>query len=157
MGRVVSTYVAPEAPWHHNGPTNIRADRYTPDGRSFKRMSRFFAEHGSISNAIKKGLPFAQAVSQAENSPIEEIEITQAIKNADIAIVPHPFPGLRAGNTVVLLDPVGAMTEKLYMMHEAGEDIGNLLHTGHISLGVEKQGMKCSPGVVPVGCRWKLT
>lgn len=156
-GEIMASYIAPEAPWHNNGPTNIRADRYTADGRSFKKMSRFYAEHGSIKSALSKGIKLPQCISEIEMGGFEEIEVTQAIKNADMSIIPHPFLSLSAGDSVIILNPVGDLMESLLVIHESGESISDIINDGYIKLGSEIKNLRSPVGVTPINFSWKLS
>lgn len=154
-GKVVSAYCAPEAPWHYNGPTNIKSDYYK-DGKGFQYKRQFIAEHGSVKNAITKGMSRAQALDELALSPMVSVEITQSIKNADMSIIPHPFSSKAPGNTIILIDPVSYMCEKLCAMHESGESVLELLNEGYITLGSNVKRF-CPMGVNPISVKWKLT
>lgn len=154
-GKVVSAYSAPDAPWHYNGPTNIKADSYK-DGKAFHNKRQFLIEHGSVKNAIAKGMSREQALDELALSPLVSVEITQAVKNADMNIIPHPFLSKSPGNTVVLIDPVSVMCEKLCVLHECGESVLELLHDGYITLGAKVN--RFGPtGVDAISVKWKLT
>ena len=155
LGRIVSSYVAPEAPWHYNGPTDIRALFYR-DGKSFQHKKKFLIEHGSLENAVKKGISYEKAIDDMFLSPMVDVEITQSIKNADFGIIPHPFGSRSKDNTVVLIDPVSNLCEKLCILHESGESIATLLHGGHLMLGDEVNRAR-PQGVKTYSCKWKKT
>lgn len=158
IGNVSRIYVAPEAPWHHNGPTNIQAQRYDAQGRGYRKVRRLFAEHGSIKAARAAGLSLAQIAARLADDPLEEMEITQAIKQADMPLLPHPFIGNDlTGKTIILLDPVSPFVERLFRLHEVGESISELLHTGDIKFANTALPRSGPPGVVCVAPRWKLT
>lgn len=154
-GQVVSAYCAPEAPWHYNGPTSVKAVSYR-NGKSFQNKRQFFAEHGSIKEAIRKGMTGEQATDELAISPLVEVEITQAIKNSDMALIPHPFVSKAPGNTIILIDPVSLMCEKLCSIHESGESVLEILNSDYITIG-SKVDRFCPPGVDPVSVKWKLT
>lgn len=127
-GNIVATYVAPEAPWHYNGPTDIRAERYTYDRRGYRTMNEFIAEHGSIKNAVIAGMPMEQAILEYKNARLIDTEITQSIKNADMDLIPHPFVSNNlTGKTVIMLDPVGDLCNKLCAFHDSGESVSEIL------------------------------
>ena len=42
-----------------------------------------------------------------------EQEVTQEIKNADMGLIPHPFGGVPAGHTVVMLDPMSDIIKNI--------------------------------------------
>jgi len=158
IGKISRTYVAPDAPWHNNGPTNIRAKHYDVQGRGYRKVKRLLAEHGSIKAAKAAGLSLAQIAARLADDPLEEIEITQAIKQADMPLLPHPFLGNDlTGKTIVLLDPVSPFVERLFRLHEAGESVSDLLHSEDIKFANTALPRSGPPGVLCVAPRWKLT
>ena len=154
-GKVVSAYAAPEAPWHNNGPTDIRADYYTPEGRGYRRIKQFFTEHGSVKAALAQGLSREQVADLIHNSPLVDIEITQAIKNADMGLIPHPFGTVPVGHTVVLLDPVSPLMGKLAYLCEGGESICELLHAGDLIVTNTEVNRFRLSGVITTACRFR--
>lgn len=156
-GEIVSTYSAPEAPWHYNGPTNIIADYKSPDGKSYKLVTEFREEHGSLKAACAKGMTMEEACASLIASKYTLIELTQDIKNADMNLIPHPFVSRKPENTIILLNPVGKIVEQLFRIQDSGESVCNLLHDGHIVIGSVLPNIKCPPGVHPISARWKLT
>lgn len=157
LGNVLATYVAPEAPWHYNGPTDIRAERYSSDRRGYRKVKQFFAEHGNIQSARQSGMTRDQIAQAIANSPMVEIELTQDIKNADMPLIPHPFCTLGAGESVVLIDPVSTFVVRACRLHDGGESICDLLHSGEIVFGNTDLPRNKPPGVLAVAPRWKLT
>lgn len=155
QGNVVSSYVAPEAPWHNNGPTDIRADYYTSDGRGYRKIKEFFAEHGSIKEALSRGLTRQQIANLIRDSKMVDVEITQKIKNADMRLLPHPFLKIPASHTVVLLDPVSSLMESLLYLHESGESVGELLHDGNLIVSNNEVTRSCPRGVMACTAIWK--
>ena len=153
-GKVVNAYAAPEAPWHNNGPTDIRADYYEA-GRGYRKIKQFFAEHGSVKAALAKGLSREQIADSIHNSPLIEVEITQAIKNADMNLIPHPFGVVPAGHTVVLLDPVSPLMGKLACLCEGGESICELLHSGDLIVTNTEVSRIRPSGVITTACRFR--
>ena len=154
-GKVVSAYAAPEAPWHNNGPTDIRADYYTPEGRGYRRIKQFFTEHGSVKAALAQGLSREQVADLIHNSPLVDIEITQAIKNADMGLIPHPFGTVPVGHTVVLLDPVSLLMGQLACLCEGGESICELLHSGDLIVTNTEVNRVRPQGVLTTTCRFR--
>jgi len=142
LGNVRSLYAAPEAPWHYNGFTDIRANRKDKvSGRSWKEVPQIIAELNDANltkqEAVRLGLySKIEIADRIANDEQVEIEITQAIKQADMPIVPHPFIGhdLRS-STIVILDPVSPTTEKLLTLHDDGENINELIHEGKVTFG----------------------
>ena len=94
-------------------------------------------------------------------APIEIYEITQAVKQADMPLIPHPFGGDLTGKTIVLIDPVSRMCEQLLRMHgefaSSPESIGMLLHRDYLRVGNTPLARNAPPGVMPVAAAWRLT
>lgn len=132
-GDIIRTYAAPEAPWHYSGPTDIRAEFYDDQGRGFRSVRD------------TSGLPFTREQARLDPAKLElymsELsraprifeEITQEIKNADMALIPAPMVAT-PDSTVVLLDPVSPLLEGLAALSEQDEDtsVCEMIHKGDI-------------------------
>lgn len=128
LGVIRAAYSAEEAPWHYNGPTDIRAHIYDEKGVGFQKT--------------KNGL----------------VEVSQIVKNRDMEIIPHPFVfNNPEGLSVVLLDPVSPLMEGLATMNESGEGVLHLLHDGELILSNNPINRHAPPGVQVVNARWKLS
>ena len=80
-----------------------------------------------------------------------EMEITQAIKNADMPSTPHPFLGNDLRNyEIVMLDPVSATTEKLLSLHNDGENVSELIYSGKLTFGNTPLARTTPSGVIAV-------
>jgi len=157
-GAILATWTAPDPPWANNGPTIIRPDFVDAGGRGFRRrrvMPFTWAE--AKDDLVKR----AQFADQLANAPIEVYEITQAVKQADMPLIPHPFGGDLTGKTIVLIDPVSQMCERLLRMHEefasANDSIGGLLHGDYLRMSNTPLTRAKPPGVMAVAANWKLT
>jgi hypothetical protein len=143
-GKIIGSYVAEDPPWANNGPTDIRPDYIDATGRKYK------IDRSGVRAALRKAL---EEGTSAVNIQAQAVEITQALKQADMPIFPHPFPDIDpATQEAVLLDPVGDKAELLHNLLLAGEDISQLLK--HIRLGDQLDAI-APPGVVIR--RWELT
>lgn len=150
-GVIESIYSAPEAPWHNNGPTDIRADYYDASGRGW-RWQDVRETEWVWSGEAQDYVPRIHVVGR------EQIEITQAIKQADMQLLPHPFVGNDlTGKTVVLLDPVADLTWQLAEMHAQGVSPNDLLHDDYLRIDNTALNRAGPPGVMVVPARWKLT
>lgn len=146
-GKVVATYTAPEAPWHNNGPTRIGADFVNDKGVAFQRIK-------PVIFSIARGLKIEpDAMLERLAEPNRAIELTQAIKNADMNLIPHPFVRSRKITperyAVVLLDPVDSLMVKLAELDSYGapENTATLLHAGKIKFGNDRLKRAGPPGV----------
>lgn len=153
-GAVKRVWSAPDAPWHYNGPTDIRPQRTdSVSGRKYRLMHPLSAEFGSL-GAARKALSPSQFLARTEE-PQVEVEITQAMKQSDMALIPHPF--VADSGTIVLLDPVSPVVGKLFDLHENRIHIGDLLREGYVSIDNIALPRSGPPGVMVVGPKWKLT
>ncbi|KKK84650.1 hypothetical protein LCGC14_2781230, partial [marine sediment metagenome] len=148
IGKVESIYVAPDPPWANNGPTDIRAN-FDRSGKSFKLVKNFPARPNNPTQA-------EAWIDAVKNAPLEEVEITQAVKQADMLLIPHPFLGNDlTDKKVVLLDPVGAFCYQCLELHEAGESISELLFGGYIEINNTPLDCVVPPGVIACQAKWK--
>ena len=158
-GKVEAVYNSTEAPWHYNGPTNIKGYVKT-DGKKYrtrKDMSAIPFTLLEAQNDIGKLQDYTTAYKEA---PLIEEEITQEIKQADMGLIPHPFMGNDlTGKTVVMLDPVSDLNHKLSEMCDNHDefDLNGLLHDGHIKIsntGLTRSG---PAGILIPSFSWKKT
>lgn len=153
-GNVLHTYVAEDPPWANNGPTDIRADFYL-NGRAYKRRRAM-----ALARSLLRGTPAQRTayIAAWRAADFEDVEITQAMKRADMPLIPHPFQAAMAGvAAVVLLDPVGAPNELLHQLHRAGESLPELLHGGYINVRNQPLDATVPPGTLAVPWNWKAT
>lgn len=156
-GKAESISVAPEASWHYNGHTDIRATRKdNVSGRSWKEVPQIISDLNDANltrqEAVRLGVYTRDVIiDRLLSDNIVEMEITQSIKQADMNIIPHPytFNNLR-GKTVVMLDPVSPLTEKLLYMHESGEDVLQLIEGEKITFGNTALNRAMPSGVMAV-------
>jgi len=149
LGNVRATYTAPEPPWAYNGPTDIRADYYR-DGKGFQRPRLTAQQCLDLRDPAKRGAVMAGLASAAD------VEITHAIKNADMPLVPHPFLANNlTGLSVVMLDALGTFGSQMADLHAAGESIALLIHEGRFAISNVPLAIASAPGVMPVRCSWK--
>lgn len=112
-GEIVATYFADVPPWGYNGPTDIRACKKCPiTGTKYRK--------------VMKKRTLEQIMDGAEVE-YEYEPITQKIKNADMALIPHPFGDLAKDETIVLLDPMDDRIRRLTEYQNAGGDIAEFL------------------------------
>jgi hypothetical protein len=153
LGKVESTWTAEDPPWANNGPTDIHVDYFDEQGRGWQRRKRR-PNMAALKNPELRDEELARLVPEPDL-----IEVTQAVKHADMPLIPHPFVfgNDLTGKTVVLLDPVGQVTERLRRIHRGGESAADLLHDGYITVGNSPIARAGPPGVMPVAVSWKLT
>lgn len=158
-GTLGQCYCAPDAPWHYNGPTIIRADRYDSNGKSYKRVPLDVAEELDgkiISTPMRiKQIEKTFNIESVLHTKYEEIEITQKYKNKDMQLIPHPFSGDLTGKTIIMIDPVSKLAEQLQSLRQQGGDVIELLNDGRVMLENTPLQRNGPPGVMIVSARWK--
>lgn len=161
-GKIESLSVSPEAPWHYNGKTNIQANRKDKvSGRSWRNCCRTqlekFENQVDVKTLLMNPATRQQGLDILADKKPYEIEITQAVKQADMPDIPHTFGGDLTGKTVVLLDPVSPIIEQLFHLYETGEDVNELIHDGYLTYGNSQIARVTPKGVVCVDLAWKNT
>lgn len=164
---ILGVDVAEAPPWVYNGPTSVLYNRIAPDGRKYQNVRQIIAEHGSIAGARSAGLSRRDAARRLREDPLVEREITQAIKNADMPLIPTPFRGRWAmpgsgavipATKTLLLDPVSPLMEELLAVHkisEPGEMVSDLLKAGDLIITPGALPRFGPPGVDVVAFNWR--
>ena len=151
-GNVIATYAAADPPWANNGPTDIRAVAIDEQGRLFK-LERPKINRAALADPSTRASELAKLYAKPQL-----VEITQAVKQADMTLIPHPFQGNDlTGKTVVLMDPVSPFCEWFLSLQESGEPAASLLHEDYVRLDNVPLSRASPPGVVAVAARWRLT
>jgi len=165
LGKILFTYVAEDPPWANNGPTNIRAD-FKRNGKGYQRhielpdgttiSSKSPALRRIENPRINRKGDRDQWIEAIRNPKIRDVEVTQEIKNADMGLIPHPFLGNNLTDiTIVMIDPVGSITDELHILHGAGEDISGILRNNLRISNSQISGVASPPGVMPITANWK--
>lgn len=135
LGNPQGIYIAPEAPFHYNGKTDIRA-KYYRNGKGYKQEKEsivYMRENGITNDILVNDEVIRNQVLSMTKKV--EVEITQDIKNADKNEIPHPFVNPLVANTIVMLDPVSDVTIKLFELHELGVDVGKMIRDKKVTFG----------------------
>lgn len=130
LSNIIGYSIAPDPIWAYNGPTNIVPTAYV-EGVPFQ--DRIILPHNTRAALNNPTMMAENQAAKSDSNNIVRIEITQAVKNADKNIMPHPFGSVPPGASVIMLDPVSALVEGINDAREAGENIGSLLMDGYIS------------------------
>lgn len=160
-GNIEGVSVAPDPTWAYHGPTDIRAehvDRVT--GRKYRRQR--ILPNGMTLREAKLQAPaiYRQFQTGQIDASIELIEITQAYKNQDKDIAPHPwYLNNNSGKQVVLLDPVSAIASRLADIadDEGAREVRELIQGDYLVVDNSDNGRNSAAGVMPVNFRWKNT
>jgi hypothetical protein len=157
-GNLRGISVAPDPPWAYHGPTWIVADYHRVVGKKLIGFQRRLVVPEDKSALLSGELQW------------EEVEVTQALKNADMDIMPHPF-GEEPGIRVVMLDPACEIVARLAALHDVvtndpvrgGVDsfeaspVGYLLHEGYITVDAEPLDVRTPKGIMTVAPKLKRT
>lgn len=136
QGKILATYIADSPPWAYNGPTDISPDVVEMEGGRIVKKKKVIDQTRRPQHPKDGGDPEAYVAWLASPS-LKLVEIDHSIKNADMNLIPHPFPHIAQGEKVVLLEPSGKMIEQLTALKEAGENISELITEGYILIGDE--------------------
>lgn len=141
-GDIVSHYSADTPPWAYNGPTDIRATHKCPiSGKKF--------------NYIRKKTSLKDVMNGKKIEYMER-EITHDVKNADMGLIPHPFGEVPDGHTVVLLDPMSDLTQRMIeYQNSGGDELSEAIHKGHIKIDNSNIKRCCPKSVKPCKFKWK--
>ena len=159
--QIVRVDVAQDPPWIYNGPNRINPHkiRYGSNGRNYYREREIIATHGSISAAIRAGVPRQVAINRLGTDQMVEVEITRAFKNRDMNVIPSPFSRKQdPSNVIVMLDPVSPLMERLLGVHEAGDPdmtVSGLLRQDYIRIGNTSLPRVTPSGVIAVNASWR--
>ncbi len=162
LNNIIAMYIAPEAPWHYNGPTDIRATRRDEQtGHTFhivKDLSRLPESFRAAraSKKIARIRAFQEALAAA---PMLEEELTQQVKNADMNLIRHPFVSLPAGSRIIMLDPVSSLMEQFTpeLLASNGDSLGELLTQGYVQFGNAPLVRATPSGVQAFSLKWRNT
>ena len=153
-GEVESVYVAADPPWAYNGPTDIAATHRTPDGTPMQRRLRMPPTPFDQMTPAQAEAWLAQVVDDR----FEVVPVDQALKQADMPDIPHPFMGNDlTGKSIVLIDPVSDLCANLAERHARGQDINALLHEGQLVIDNVEVARATPPGVLAHPVKWKNT
>jgi len=157
-GKIESTYIAEDPPWANNGPRRINPHKtFTKkNGKKYLKRTKRPWSHAEVKADKVK---FRENMDAIKNPIIEEVEITQAIKNAGMPDIPHPFMSHNpVTHTVVLLDPCSQLCDDLHMLAKEGDEgvteVSEIINVGHIKIDNNPiSGLITPPGVKGVKMR----
>ncbi len=160
-GAIRHIEVANDPPWAYHGPTDIAATYYE-NGKAFKRIT--LIDGIPIGQAMKNRAAMQKIVAGQAQITQQIIEITEAYKDSDIGVIPHPWANPNgadvSGATIVLLEPGTKIMQAFADACDAGEarEIKNLIVEDYINIGNVDLGVPDSPpGVIVARAQWKLT
>lgn len=154
-GAVKRTWIAVDPPWANNGPTNIRAT-HRRDGKSYRAVRRM-PPRPAEARLMPQWAAECAALA-ADPKAVDIIEITQAVKQADMPLIPHPFDGNNlTGERIVMVDPCSPILAQCAILREQGIDLAEMLHSGMLFLDPDAKGLDRAgpPGVDILGLSWR--
>lgn len=171
-GQIKRMYISEDGPWHDYGPTNCKAQRYDKQGRGWRHQRVYNAEmieERFYLSELKAKVSAGGVLTQNEidrirdlgiaesRASLQEIEITQSVKQADMSLIQHPFMGVvEPGNTVVLLDPVSDFNHLMTQAHKVDEhDLAELFSIGALKITNTELSRSGPLGVPIVDFGWK--
>lgn len=159
-GKIETMKVAEDPIWIYNGPTKVTADSYGKGGEQFIKQfilppSLQIRPNENASDLVKQ--TYMIELADFHLTPeFELVELTPAMKNVDMNIIPHPYLNNDlTGKTVVMIDPISLMAEKLMALHRQGEAVNDLFHDGFITLGQDHIERGGPQGLMVVSAGWK--
>jgi hypothetical protein len=161
VGKIVHLWIAADPPWGYNGPTSLVWDvREFATGKNFRLVPRtqMTLAEAKRSPALMRDYLDEHTAARVANE-FTLVEITQAMKQADMPLIPHPFQGTDlTGLTVVMMDPMSPLGEKIEHLRDSGEMLADELFRGdYLRFGNTGLSRAAPPGVMPVDVRWRLT
>ena len=165
-GEIIATSIAPDAPWHNNGPTNIQSSKIkhvlVGDGFDHRKLkadaefaSRLLATDGNITDQQMATMKeWSETIGYLDTISVSE-EVPQSVKNKDMNLIPHPFGNVPEDHEVILLDPISELSKELLSLQEDGELISPLLNSGFFEISSKELARIGPPGVKTVSYRWK--
>lgn len=156
---IVGVYSADAAPWHYNGPTDIRPQKIVTleDGsvKKYRERKDMSAVPFTFEQAKVDPVKMAEYAAAFEVAPIVYEEITQEVKNKDMTLIPRPFNG-DDSHEIILLNPVGDFMWNLSEMTKHEQfDINELLHSGYFKVNNTAMNITTPPGVQAFDFMWK--
>jgi len=157
-GSLRGVSVALDPVWAYNGPTDIRPERIE-GGKAYRRYP--LLEDLELHQALKIAAVRERFIKGESPLLMVEREITHAVKNADMALHPHPWAQGNdlAGLTPVMLDPFSPLVDRLRLIleHQGAHEVRDLILAGRLTIGNVPLALTAPPGVMPVTASWKLT
>lgn len=154
-GTIEAVSVAPDPTWAYHGPTDITPQWFV-DGKPYRRNASINGV--SLREALKDAATM-RAFMAGDLEPVyEDLEITHDVKNRDMDLFPHNWVGNNlAGLTVVMLEPLGAVVDRLALIHadQGAREVRDLILKGYLTIGNTMVGANAPRAVTPVRVAWK--
>ncbi len=156
-GTFAAIQVAPDPIHAYHGPTDITPE-FIRNGRGYRTVR--LVDGVPMARAMKDPAAVRRLMDGSAIITTVEREITLAYKDADMAVIPHPFGSLGAGVTVALLEPGTTMMQRFADFCDAGEanEARKIIESGKLIIdNTPLVVANMPPGVAALRARWKLT
>jgi hypothetical protein len=149
-GEVMSGWIANDPPWYHNGPTKVSPNIKIEKGKKHRRYKVIPDELKELKKTDRK--TYIKEVSKIDY--IVE-EITPDIKNADMALLPHPFSA--SDSNIVIIEPgQSGVYRDICDLFNEGESVLELIHEGYLKVDNSEINTNGRPPGVPMHrIKWK--
>jgi hypothetical protein len=155
-GKPEHIWLAPDPPWANNGPTSIRADVMI-NGVPHKLVKTTVMP---LDEARTDPAKMKEYLAQLKEAVPQPLEITQALKQADMGLIPHPFIGMDlSGHALVMVDPVSRLCQDLEEGRSSieGGSVADLFYMDYMRMENKPLSRATPPGVIAVAASWKRT
>lgn len=165
---IIETFIAQDPPWAYNSNFNnhpIHGKLQKALGLRGKNIKAIF-DGTDTSMQPQQVLALISQMNDIKRNPaafqtILNEPFTMEEKLEGMYQMPHTFAPLAADEAYIMIDPVGALTDSLAILHEEmgnseGFSISNLLHDKYIEIGTEQNAFT-PPGIIAVSAKWKNT
>lgn len=163
-GQITGINAAEDPYWAYHGPTDITAHRFdSASGRGFRReniaLAELYEEGLTLSDIKTNRERMQQFIQQYKRNEFVDIEITQAVKNADMDLQPHRWiDKIKPNEEFILIDPVSDIALELCLLQQQGESIIQLIEDGYLELDNTRIHNRGKPQAIHChSMKWKLT
>ena len=158
-GEILSMSRSVDPPWAYNGPTDCTPHRYGKDGKSYQTRKDMSGLTRTLEEAkILGATAISEYFDEYRLAPTFEIEVDQAMKRADMELIPHANPE-EAGVTLVMLDPMSDIMQTFLELHnyaeyEQGSEISNIVRN-YITIGNSNIGRRGPSSIIIPSVAWR--
>ena len=166
---ILATEIAPDPHWAYHGPHDL----HPYYGKIQKAAGLWgvdvnqalIGQDSAWRDEILDRLATLNSIKSDQGMREEALSIkfTMKEKNIDMNVAPHGMGPCGPDEAIVFIDPAGAITDQLSILHEAmgnagleGGSVTELLESKYIEIG-DPLNAKAPPGVISVSASWKNT
>lgn len=150
-GEIMGAYVSEDAPWY--GTTFWGRPKYVRKSGDRRMYGRWYRRTITVQDVIEDRATMADYDQQEPE--ITELEITPSVRALGASEKPHPFSTREDGDSVIMLDPMSRVTQRLVDLMLQGEDVTSLIRAHKIVIGDELDRRTAPPGIAMHGVSFK--